>query len=102
MSDLVVGPAPGEDWEDLMRQLRRQPKARPRPFFYHRVHAKLAAGAASESPALPGWLHRPAYAVLLGTLVLVLSGDCAALRIAAGTPRGEALPKGQLPRLLPR
>ena len=100
MSNSAIRPAPNDDWDDLMRQLREQPNARPRPFFYHRVRSRLAAEAAakSPSPALPGWLRRPAYAVLCGAVVLALAGDCAVLRPAAGGSRSET----GAPRLLPR
>ena len=77
-----------------MRQLREQPKARLRPFFYTRVQARLAADAAATSQLLPGWLRRPAYAVLLGALVMTLSGDGAALRPAADANRCETCPSG--------
>lgn len=66
---------PDEEWDDLVRQLRSQPKAQLRPFFYNRVRARLAADAAEKSACLLEWLRRPAYAVLLGALVLSLSGD---------------------------
>ena len=80
-----------------MRQLREQPKAQPRPFFYHRMHARLTARTA-KAPALPNWLRRPAYAALCGAVVLALAGDCGTLRPAAGGLRGET---GR-PQLLPR
>lgn len=86
MSEPTVRPLPDEEWQDLMRQLHDLPKAQPRPFFYNRVAARLAAPA--EPPVLPGWLRRPAYAVLLGALVLALSGDGAALSSAAPPVRG--------------
>ncbi len=98
MSNSAIRPAPNDDWDDLMRQLREQPSARPRPFFYHRVRNRLAAKAAAESPALPGWLRRPAYAVLCGAVVLALAGDCAVLRPAAVGSRSET----GAPQLLPR
>lgn len=78
-----------------MRQLREQPKARLRPYFYSRVHARLAANAAATSQLLPAWLRRPAYAVLLGALVMTLSGDGAALRPAAEANHCETCPNGQ-------
>ena len=96
MSDSAVRPAPDEEWDDLMRQLRDQPNARPRPFFYTRVHARLAASAASKSPLLPGWLRRPADAVLLGALVMTLSGDGTTLRPAAEAIHCETCPNGQV------
>ncbi|GAA3987583.1 hypothetical protein [Hymenobacter antarcticus] len=95
MSDSPIRSTPDEEWDDLMRQLRDQPKARPRPFFYTRVQARLAASAAAKSQLLPGWLRRPAYAVLLGALVMALSGDGAALRPAAEANHCETCPSGQ-------
>lgn len=90
MPDPTARPAADEEWDDLLRQLRRQPEAQPRPFFYQRVHARLAAQAPAKTLALPGWMRRPAYAALCGAVVLALAGDCATLRPAAGPPRGEA------------
>ncbi len=101
MSDSAVRPAPDEEWEDLMRQLREQPQTLPRPFFYQRARARITAETAAESPRLPGWLRRPAYAVLCGAVVLALSGDGAALHTAAGAPRGGIGLDGPPARLLP-
>ena len=80
MSDPAARPDADHEWEALLRQLRTQPLAPPRPFFYGRVQARLAAEA---RPWLPGWVRRPAYAMLLGALVLALSGDDAALAAGA-------------------
>ena len=80
MSDSAAPPDADHEWEKLMRQLSAQPLAQPRSFFYNRVQARLAAEA--SQPWLPGWARRPAYALLLGALVLALSGDDAVL--AAG------------------
>ena len=102
MSDSPVRFTPDEEWDDLMRQLRDQPQARPRPFFYPRVQARLAASASAETHLLPGWLRRPAYAVLLGALVMTLSGDAAALRPAGDVNRCETCPGGQPLPPLPR
>ena len=82
MSDSVVRPSSDEEWETLMHQLHNQPKARPQPFFYTRLHARLTADAAAKSPLFPAWLRRPVYAALLGALVITLSGDGSALRPA--------------------
>ena len=82
MSDLTSRPDSDEEWEELLRRLRHQPKAQPKPFFYARVHARLVAELA-PAPWLPGWVRRPAYVALLGALVLAVSGDGAALRPAA-------------------
>ena len=84
MSDFVVRSCSDADWEAALRQLRAQPYPQPRPFFYGRVHARLVAGAAAPAHPLPAWLRRPAYAALLGALVLGLSGDCVAPRPATG------------------
>jgi hypothetical protein len=64
----------------LLRQLSHQPLAQPKPFFYARVHARLSAQQAAPRTGLPGWVRRPAYAALLGALILAVSGDDAALR----------------------
>jgi hypothetical protein len=92
-------PEADEAWEALLRQLPHQPTAQPRPFFYARVQARLAAEASAENPLVPGWLRRPAFAALLTALVLSLSGDGSAVSAAAETtgPAGY-----QAPRLLPR
>ena len=91
MSDSPARLGPDEEWDDRLRQLRDQPLARPRSYFYARVHARLAA---AESRLLPGWLRRPAYALLLGALVITLSGDGAALRPPAEPTRCETCPSG--------
>ena len=81
MSDSAPRPDTDQEWENLMHQLRTQAPAQPRPFFYSRVQARLAPAA--NRFWLPGWLRRPAYAMLLGALVLALSGDDAAFASAA-------------------
>ena len=83
MSDSDFRPGSDEEWAALLRQLRRQPKAQPQPFFYARVHARLAGSQAQATAWLPAWARRPAYAALLGALVLAVSGDGAALHPAA-------------------
>ncbi|MFD1871918.1 hypothetical protein [Hymenobacter bucti] len=83
MSNPASRPGPDPEWEAALQQLRRQPKAQPQPFFYARVQARLAAQLLPRRAWLPGWVRRPAYAVLLGMLVLAVSGDGAALRPAA-------------------
>lgn len=80
MSDSVPRPGSDEEWQALLGQLRRQPQAQPQPFFYARVHARLSATRAAPRAWLPGWARRPAYAALLGALILAVSGDDAALR----------------------
>ena len=81
MSDSAARPDADPEWEELLHQLRTQPLAQPRPFFYGRVQARLAARA--RQSGLPGWVRRPAYVLLLGALVLALNGDNAALAAAA-------------------
>ncbi len=90
MSDFDFYPGSDAEWADLLRRLRQQPKAQPRPFFYARVQARLAARQAPAAGWLPAWARRPAYAALLGALVLAVSGDGPALRPAApsGQPGG--------------
>jgi hypothetical protein len=82
MSDSDFRAGSDAEWNDLLRQLRQQPQAQPRPFFYARVQARLAARQAPASIWLPAWARRPAYAALLGALVLAVSGDGPALRPA--------------------
>jgi hypothetical protein len=85
MSDIGFRPDSDAEWDDLLHQLRQQPQGQPRPFFYARVQARLAARQAPATAWLPTWVRRPAYAALLGALVLAVSGDGAALRPAAPT-----------------
>ena len=92
MSD-AARPDADPEWEELLRQLRTRQLAQARPFFYNRVQARLAARA--RPPWLPGWMRRPAYAVLLGTLVLALSGDDAMLASGAAPAPASA---SQAPR----
>ena len=81
MSNPTVRPDADDEWENLLHQLRTQASAPLRPYFYHRVQARLAVE--TRRPWLPGWVRRPAYALLLGALVLALSGDDAALAAGA-------------------
>lgn len=97
MSDSAFRPAPDEEWEVLMRQLHDQPKGSPQPFFYGRLNARLAALDAAEGRVLPGWMLRPAYAALLGAMVLTLSGDGRALRPAPGHGHDSVQPLPGLP-----
>jgi len=83
MSDSDLRPGSDAEWADLLRQLGQQANVQPRPFFYARVHARLAAKQAQATAWLPAWMRRPAYAALLGALVLAVSGDGPAQR--AGT-----------------
>lgn len=88
MSDYAPRPGADPEWDELLRQLRSQAVPSPRPYFYSRVQARLAAEA--DRAWLPGWVRRPAYALLLGALVLALSGDDATL--TATTPAATAAP----------
>ncbi|NVO86240.1 hypothetical protein [Hymenobacter terrestris] len=78
MSDSAPRPNADEEWENLLRQWRTQPGAQPRPYFYSRVQARLIRETAAVHAPARTWLHWPAYAVMLG-LLLLLSGDDAAL-----------------------
>lgn len=80
MSNPAVRPGSEEEWDALMRQLRAHPKGQPRPFFYARVHARFTTELTTAGSWLPAWARRPAYLVLLGALMLAVSGDGAALR----------------------
>ena len=97
MSNIDLRPGSDEEWQELLRQLGSQPKAQPQPFFYTRVQARLSAQRTGPLAWLPGWVRRPAYAALLGALVLAVSGDAAALRTDA-----VASHPSQLPSALPR
>ncbi|MCR5887097.1 hypothetical protein LRS06_04755 [Hymenobacter sp. J193] len=77
MSDSAPRPHADEEWEDLLRQWRAQPAPQPRPYFYSRVRARLISETAERRPHR-AWVRWPAYAVMLG-IVLLLSGDGAAL-----------------------
>lgn len=81
-----------EEWQALLGQLRHQPVPPPRPFFYARVQARLTARHQSALARLPNWLRRPAYAALLGALILAVSGDGAALRAAPAASNLSQLP----------
>lgn len=97
MANSDFHPDSEEEWQVLLRQLRSQPRAQPQPFFYARVHARLSARRTTLLAGIPGWLRRPAYAALLGALVLAVSGDGVALQ-----PGPAASSPSQLPRTLTR
>lgn len=78
MSDSTNRPEAEEEWENLLRQWRTPPDAQPRPYFYSRVRARLSPENAAPRLPVPTWLRWPAYAVMLGMLLL-LSGDEAVL-----------------------
>jgi len=75
MSKPVLRPGSEEEWEALLHQLRQTPPAQPRPFFYARVQARLAAQSPAPKAILLNWVRRPAYVALLGLLGLAMSGD---------------------------
>ncbi|GAB3856110.1 hypothetical protein GCM10028822_28000 [Hymenobacter terrigena] len=89
MSNFDARPDTDQQWEDLIGQLRHQPLAQPRPFFYSRVQTRLTSH--SHQAGLPNWIRRPAYALLLGALVLVLGGDGPALA-SGGAPVTASAP----------
>ncbi len=95
MSDSAFRPGSDEEWEALLRQLRLQPKAEPLPFFYGRVHARLLATSLPAKALLPKWLWRPAYAAVLGALILAVSGD-GAVAATAGPSHRTSFPAHQL------
>ncbi|MBT9394008.1 hypothetical protein KLP40_12620 [Hymenobacter sp. NST-14] len=88
MSDATNRPGAEEEWENLLRQWRTPPDARPRPYLYRRIRARLRPETAAPRLPVPTWLRWPAYAVMLGMLLL-LSGDEAAVR-SAGLPQQES------------
>ena len=98
MADFPIRPDADEAWDDVLRQLHRQPSAQPRPFFYGRVQARLAAQTSAEKDRLPAWLRRPAYAVLLSALVFSLSGDGPGLRARSGSAGSPGPPARLVPR----
>ena len=90
MSEPAFRAAPDEEWDALLRQLHNRAKAAPRPFFYSRVTARLTAATEPRSRFWAERVLRPIYAVLLGAMVLTLSGDGRALHPAAGNTHGNA------------
>lgn len=98
MPNPAIRPGSDEEWEALLRQLRQPPKAQPRPFFYVRVRTRLAAQPSAARHGLPGWLRRPAYAALLGALVLVVSRDGATLHPTAAPGHYQSAQPPLLPR----
>ncbi|TGD79441.1 hypothetical protein [Hymenobacter wooponensis] len=102
MSNSPLLPDSDQDWSDLMRQLQAGPPARPRSGFYTRVQARLVADTAVAPSWWPMWFHRPAYALLLGALLITLSGDGSALRPAQKVGSCESCPDEQPQRELKR
>ena len=76
-------------WQELLDQLQAPPVP-PRPFFYTRLQARLAETAPAPAPAR--WLRRPAFAALLGGLMLVLHADSATSGTADGGPAAGSRP----------
>lgn len=92
MSDNANSPA-DQAWQELLHRLREQPVAPPRPFFYTRLQARLAATApAPRAAAWPSWLPRPAYAAIVGLLMVILHADSASGRSGRGTPAKPGFP----------
>jgi len=75
MSNQLNLPEDDEAWTTLLRSLP-QGSLEPRPFFFTRLQARLAAQQ-PQPPALPTWLRRSVYAFSLAALVLVLNADTA-------------------------
>ena len=83
-------------WQALLRQLREQPVAPPRPFFYTRLQARLAGAPAPRAAAWSEWRQRPAYAAIIGLLMVVLHADS-----VAGHPGTGLAGRGQTCELRP-
>jgi hypothetical protein len=98
MADSPLRPDADDAWDTLLGKLGRQPNPQPRPFFYSRVQARLAAQPPANSDLLPAWLRRPAYAALLGVLVFSLSGDGPGLRAGSVATDNPDLPARLVPR----
>lgn len=83
MSDSVNRTKADEEWDDLLHQWKAEIARPPRPYFYGRVHNRLMNATGAQHPPLRTWRHWPAYAVMLGILLL-LSGDDAGLHAVSG------------------
>ncbi|MBC8084919.1 MAG: hypothetical protein H7Z21_17105 [Hymenobacter sp.] len=68
-------PEDDEAWTTLLRSLP-QGSPEPRPFFFTRLQARLAAQQ-PQPLALPTWLRRSVYVFSLAVLVLALNADTA-------------------------
>lgn len=97
MSNPTIRPGSDEEWEDLMRQLRQQPPATLRPFFYARVQARLTTRLAAQYSWLPSWVRRPAYVALLLAVVLIVHGDGTTLRPTVVASQFSGQPHSQRP-----
>jgi hypothetical protein len=75
MSDPLNLPEDDEAWTSLLRSWPQGPPE-PRPFFFTRLQARLAARQ-PQPPALPAWLRRSVYAFSAVALVLALNADTA-------------------------
>ncbi|MBD2770022.1 hypothetical protein IC235_19210 [Hymenobacter sp. BT664] len=69
-------PEEDEAWTARLRCLREPEPPEPRPFFYTRLEARLAAELL-PSLARPWWRRHPAYAATLGVLVVALNAGAA-------------------------
>ena len=95
MPNPTIRPGSDEEWEALLRQLRAQPAAPQRPFFYARVQHRLATRPPSRLAQLLGWVRRPAYVALLSALVLAMSSDGTTLHPMAATSQYNGYSAGQ-------
>lgn len=75
MSNPLNLPEDDEAWTTRLRSLPQGPPE-PRPFFFTRLQARLAAQP-PPPPALPTWLRRSVYAFSVAALVLALNADTA-------------------------
>ena len=85
-------PEDDEAWTARLRSLREPEPPEPRPFFYTRLAARLAAGP-PQSLVLPWW-RRPAYAATLGVLVLTLNAGAAVYYARHQRPAPGPVPNG--------
>jgi len=92
MSDSSTRPNADEEWENLLHQWQTEVAVPPRPYFYGRVHARLVNATGAKHPPLRTWRHWPAYAVMLGILLL-LSGDDAGLHAVSGVQESNHQPE---------
>ncbi len=74
MSNQLNLPEDDEAWTTLLRSLQPQGPPEPRPFFFARLQARLAAQQPPPTTR-PAWLRRVAYAFSLGALVLAMNAD---------------------------
>jgi hypothetical protein len=83
-------------WQKLLEQLREQPVAPAKPFFYTRLQARLAEVRPTQKPTVwPAWLPRPAYATIIGLMTVLLHADSVGSRV-----HGRLSGRSHLPRSL--